>query len=99
MSILKQLSDQLSNWDEQFEQRKGEAAQLLGDKKAEAEKAMAELKIKADEIRGQVEELRGKGSEDLTQEAKDKLEELGRRASGELGKGLDSLAAFFKSKA
>ena len=98
MSILKQLSDQLSQWDSQLEERKAEAAQLLGDKKAEAEKAMAELKQKAEEIRGQVEELRGKDTEELTNEAKARLEELGRRASGEIGKGLDALAAYFKSK-
>ncbi|MCR9145293.1 MAG: hypothetical protein NXI24_23845 [bacterium] len=99
MSILKQLSDQLSGWDEQLEQRKAEAAQLIGDKKQEAEAAMADLKVKAAEIRAQVEQLREKDSDELTAEAKAKLDELGRRASGEIGKGLDSLAAFFKSKA
>lgn len=99
MSVLKQLSEQLANWDAQLDQRKTEAAQLLGEKKAEAEKAMAELKVKADEIRAQVEELRGKNKDELTAEAKEKLEALGRRASGEIGKGLEALAGFFKSKA
>ena len=99
MSLLKQLSEQLARWDEQIEQHRGEASKLAGDARAEAEKTVAELRARAEHIKAQVEELASKDRDELTNEAKTRLEELGRLASGELGKGLENLAAFFKGKA
>ncbi len=94
-TFLKGLAEKLTEWDSELEQLKGKASQVAGDRKAQFEQIAQDVKTQAGQLKGKVDEYRGKSPDELKAEA----EELMRGASGKIAEGLRSLSEFFENKA
>jgi len=94
-TFLKSLADKLTDWDKDLAKFMGRASEVAGDKKDQFDKVANDVKQQAAQLKGKVDEYRGKSKEEIKSDAEDFM----RQTSGKIAEGLRMLSDFFEAKA